>query len=493
MPGSENNVQYSGGYRLEASSAEAIFLMQRTASDVSCINYDGTPEGAVSANLASICYDRTNGNLYYKKTGTGTTGWLQIASTAASLVSVTTDSGIAVPALGNLNLITTATNGIDTSASGSTITVAMATPYADGDFEFRSAVSGATRVLSVTNTSNTASSQAQMTHSVAGTTAGDVWSQYTVGTTRTYAEGIDNSDSQKLKLTTAASATANPSTATPIWSFTPATGFNYDNSGTSGYGIGFGQDPSTNYSVALQKSLDGFYGLSIYNSSAGTSALGGIALSNNTPTTVSLSVPSSTFAAATVTRDKLFINAGSALGIAYAVSPTGTHDFYSNAAAGTLIMSAAATTGLTMSTPINIGTNQIFSSRGTAASVGAIGQVLTASATGVSLTSGSANNNITSLVLTAGIWSVTGSASCTATTSTLALTVGINATTNTFTTICVDYNQIAGFAALTTPVSLQTPTQIIAVASNTTYYLNLFPTFTGTGTGTGRIVALRVA
>lgn len=146
---------------------------------------------------------------------------------------------------------------------------------------------------------------------------------------------------------------------------------------------------------------------------------------------------------------------------------------------------------LSATTLVSLGT--IGNQAGTAVSAGYIGEVLTASATGVSLTSGSANNNITSKSLTPGVWLVTGSASCTATTSTTSLSVGVNATINTFTTICVDYNQLGGIAGLTTPIALQAPTQVFTITANTTYYLNVFVTFTGTGTGTGKIIAIRIA
>lgn len=80
MPGSNNRVQFANGYRLEASAAEEWQIMQATATDVSCVNNAGNPEGVVPANMGSLCHDRTNGNLYVKHTGTGTTGWLLLAT-----------------------------------------------------------------------------------------------------------------------------------------------------------------------------------------------------------------------------------------------------------------------------------------------------------------------------------------------------------------------------------------------------------------------------
>lgn len=162
--------------------------------------------------------------------GTGITitpaaGSITISATGTGIQTITGDTGGALsPTAGNFNILSTSTNGIDTAGSGSTLTIGMATPYADGDFEFRSAVSGQTRTLSVTNTVDAASSQAKILTSVAGTSSGDVWSQYTIGSTTSWALGIDNSDSDKLKMTYAAAATATPSDASPFITYDAAGG-----------------------------------------------------------------------------------------------------------------------------------------------------------------------------------------------------------------------------------------------------------------------------
>ena len=98
MPGSDNNVQYSQGYRLEASSAQDIMLMQKTATDVSIINGTGSPEGAVSANPSSEFHDRVSGNVWTKQTGTGNTGWVMGGSGSGDVVgpASSTDLDLAV-------------------------------------------------------------------------------------------------------------------------------------------------------------------------------------------------------------------------------------------------------------------------------------------------------------------------------------------------------------------------------------------------------------
>lgn len=146
-----------------------------------------------------------------------------------------------------------------------------------------SSISGVLNSLTVTNPSNTASSEAKITLTVGGGTSGDNWIEHAVGSSRSYAIGIDNSDSDKLKMTTAAAATCNPSTATPAWSFTPATGFNYDNSGTTSYGIGFNVDPNDNYSLNLTKSLNGTYGIQVNNTNTGSLARTGVNFNLDSP------------------------------------------------------------------------------------------------------------------------------------------------------------------------------------------------------------------
>ncbi len=81
-------------------------------------------------------------------------------------------------------------------------------------------ISGVTNTLTVTNPSNTASSQATANITVGGGTAGDAWSQHTISGTRSYAHGIDNSDSDKFKINTAAGSAVDPSSGTNLWNMT---------------------------------------------------------------------------------------------------------------------------------------------------------------------------------------------------------------------------------------------------------------------------------
>jgi len=211
----------AGNWNIVGSSTAAGTTPVRTSGSVSTLTVqvqkaqaiastDATKVGLSAFDSARFTVD-ANGFVSVNGAGLGET--------------ITGDTGGPLsPTAGNWNILSTSTNGIDTAGSGSTLTVGMATPYADGDFEFRSSVSGATRTLSVTNTSNTASSQSTFLHSVAGSTAGDTWSQWSVGSTTSYALGIDNSDSDLLKLTYATSGSATPSDASPFITYNAAGG-----------------------------------------------------------------------------------------------------------------------------------------------------------------------------------------------------------------------------------------------------------------------------
>ncbi len=121
--------------------------------------------------------------------------------------------------------------GALTNPIESTIQTLVATEFSwdkDGDIAANSVLAGisntgATNTIEVQNPSDTASSSSQIEASVGGTSAGDPWVQWTVGTTRSFAMGIDNSDSDLLTITHDGDATVDPSSGTLLMSFMPAT------------------------------------------------------------------------------------------------------------------------------------------------------------------------------------------------------------------------------------------------------------------------------
>lgn len=79
------------------------------------------------------------------------------------------------------------------------------------DFTVTNGASGALRKLRIENDYNVASTSSYLEHYIAGTTADDPYSSLIIGTTASYALGIDVDDSQSFKLGYNAGAAATPS------------------------------------------------------------------------------------------------------------------------------------------------------------------------------------------------------------------------------------------------------------------------------------------
>lgn len=119
MAGFDNEVLFCLGERLLPSTSQEIFLMQQESTDVARINYTGDPNGNVSANPSSLCHDPVSGNVYFKQTGTGNTGWVTIQNAVLTANATPQFSnGVLDFSLNNLLLgsngstITTATNNV---------------------------------------------------------------------------------------------------------------------------------------------------------------------------------------------------------------------------------------------------------------------------------------------------------------------------------------------------------------------------------------------
>lgn len=101
MAGIQNTTVFSQGERLQASSAQDISEMQTDATDVGRINHTGNPEGVISANPSSLCHDPSTGDVYYKFSGTGNTGWVLISQPVPNKMMTMVDDFLAgVPGLG---------------------------------------------------------------------------------------------------------------------------------------------------------------------------------------------------------------------------------------------------------------------------------------------------------------------------------------------------------------------------------------------------------
>lgn len=148
----------------------------------------------------------------------GTTGTIlrsdgtNLVNTTATYPATTTANRILYSSATNtVSEITSAANSI-LSTDGSSVP-SFGTSLSN-DYTFTTSTSAATRTVTISNTDNTSSSSnALAILSTGGTSSGDPYTRYVVGTTRSYAVGIDNSDSQAFKVTTLNSGTATASSA----------------------------------------------------------------------------------------------------------------------------------------------------------------------------------------------------------------------------------------------------------------------------------------
>lgn len=133
---------------------------------------------------------------------------------------------------------------------------------------------GVTNTFTVTNPSDTASSQANIVTTVGGTTAGDAWNQFSIGSTTSMALGLDNSDSDKLKITYAASASINPSSGTTYFDMLPTTGAVIFQAASPANALGIVSQPTTGSAAT------GYRGFRASNASADAAASITIDLTN---------------------------------------------------------------------------------------------------------------------------------------------------------------------------------------------------------------------
>lgn len=142
--------------------------------------------------------------------------WVLIGGTSGAVERFLVSSGTS-PVIPDASNQITLTDGNAIAYTGGTNawTLDVVSPFT-GDFTFTDSTSGATETVTITNTSDTASSAAQLAVNVAGTTASDPYASFGVGSTISYSLGIDNTDDY-IKINTAVAATVTPSTGTNIW------------------------------------------------------------------------------------------------------------------------------------------------------------------------------------------------------------------------------------------------------------------------------------
>lgn len=137
---------------------------------------------------------------------------LKGSTVAAPILGITPDTGtspVVADATGLIRIqgstpATSNTRGIRTTGATNELDISMFSPYTLGDFAFQSTTGGTTRTLTVENTVDAASSAANIVAKVAGATSADPQTTYTITGVTTFSTGIDNSDTDRYKISRSA-------------------------------------------------------------------------------------------------------------------------------------------------------------------------------------------------------------------------------------------------------------------------------------------------
>jgi hypothetical protein len=138
------------------------------------------------------------------------TNWI---NTTATYPTTTTANRILYSSATNtIGEITSVSNSI--LATGATGIPSLTTTVAN-DFSFTGSSAGIGRSVTVSHSDNTSgSSESVYLCSVGGTSGGDCYTRYVVGTARSWSIGIDNSNSQAFRINTFNNGSVGPSTGT---------------------------------------------------------------------------------------------------------------------------------------------------------------------------------------------------------------------------------------------------------------------------------------
>lgn len=188
--------------RLSAQTANAVpfFTTAGLVSEIGPMNDGQFVIGATAGAPAAGTITSTGGTITVTP-GTNTIN-LDLAGGGVAIDTITGNVGGPVSADGAGNVDIPGNNGILTSFDAANILrIDMNSPFT-GDFTFTDATAGVTEALTVSNTDNTnAASHAVADIVTGGASGGDPFLHLEVTGATEYSLGIDNTDSDKLKLT----------------------------------------------------------------------------------------------------------------------------------------------------------------------------------------------------------------------------------------------------------------------------------------------------
>jgi len=203
--------RYAGYNYTGAESSNICLGNQGTTGDSNTIRL-GSPGSGLAEQDKCFIAGITGVTAVGEPVAVGSTGKMSALGFGTSgNLFVSNGAGVSPTWLATANNSILSTNGSGIPSLGTSLS---------NDYTFTSSTSGANRVVTISHTSNTASSGASENISVAGTSGGDAWTQYTVGTSRSYSIGPDTSDSSILKINTDSDGTVDPSSGTNLWKMT---------------------------------------------------------------------------------------------------------------------------------------------------------------------------------------------------------------------------------------------------------------------------------
>ena len=256
LPNVSGDVFFTGGQVASGTTPNAVQIASLAANSLTVQIQRSTTSATPDVDLNGVSHFNSS------HFSVDSDGFVSLSGGGQAIDSFTVPFGTS-PVVPDVNGVINlpAGNGFAFTGGLNAMTGNMVSPFT-GDFTFRSVTAGDTETLSVINTDNTAAnvSGAALGVSVAGSTQiGDPYTFWAVGAARSYAMGIDTSDSQDFKITTDTAATVTPSTGTTLFSM----------DGTGVEADFFVADLSVQYSLAGQAVQLGLENLS---SAAGSSA-----------------------------------------------------------------------------------------------------------------------------------------------------------------------------------------------------------------------------
>lgn len=107
----------------------------------------------------------------------------------------------------------------------------------NGNLDSTATYTGNNKYFLLQNNDNTAGSSTRISQFVGGTSAGDLYDEFVIGSSRSYSVGVDNDDSQTFKITTDGSGAVDPSSGTSIMEITSGGGISFPSAGFTENGV----------------------------------------------------------------------------------------------------------------------------------------------------------------------------------------------------------------------------------------------------------------